>query len=158
MSYTIEPGASSPEGATWVPDRDGTNFALFARNATRVELCLFSEPRGPEVQRLDMPERVENVWRGFVPGIKPGQLYGYRVHGPYEPQNGYRFNPAKLLIDPYARAIACRGDWQEPVCGYRLGGQAEDLDLVRVGLGDPHLSDGGDGAHVIGARCQGDSN
>ena len=128
MAFSIEPGAGSPQGATWTADREGTNFALFARNATRVELCLFDEPLGPEVQRLDLPERVEHVWRGFVPGIRPGQLYGYRVHGPYEPPNGYRFNPAKLLIDPYARAIAGRVDWQEPVFGYPLGEPAEDLE------------------------------
>src|ERR1051326_2517556 len=69
------------------------------------------------------------IWHGFLPDARPGQLYGYRVHGPYEPNNGYRFNPAKLLIDPYARAIAGRVDWREPVFGYQLGGEAEDLAL-----------------------------
>jgi isoamylase len=127
MPFTVQPGAGSPQGATWDPRRGGTNFSLFARNASRVELCLFDAPDGPEVQRLDLPERIENVWRGFVPEAKPGQLYGYRVHGPYEPHNGYRFNAAKLLIDPYARAIAGRVNWQEPVFGYPLGGEQEDL-------------------------------
>jgi isoamylase len=128
MSYTVEPGCGFPQGATWDADRGGTNFALFARNATRVELCLFDDPTGPEAKRFDLPERVEHVWRGFVPDVRPGQLYGYRVHGPYQAQNGHRFNPAKLLIDPYARAIAGRIDWNEPVFGYRLGGEAEDLE------------------------------
>jgi isoamylase len=130
MAFSIEEGGegnSAPQGAIWDPARGGTEFALFARNATRVELCLFDGLDGGEAQRLEMPRRVEHVWRGFVPGLKPGQLYGYRVDGPYEPANGYRFNAAKLLVDPYARAIAGRVDWQPPVFGYPLGGEAEDL-------------------------------
>src|SRR5579872_2275459 len=116
------------QGATWDAARGGTNFCLFARNATRVELCLFDASSGAAEQRLDLPERVEHLWHAFVPGVQPGQLYGYRVHGPYEPDDGYRFNPAKLLIDPYARAIGGRIDWQQPVFGYRLDREAQDLE------------------------------
>ncbi len=128
MSHRTEPGSPSPQGAHWDASRKGTNFALFARNATRVELCLFDAVDGAQVERLDMPDRVEHVWHAFVPDVGPGQLYGYRVHGPYEPNNGYRFNPAKLLIDPYARAIAGDVNWNEPVFGYRLGAEVEDLE------------------------------
>jgi len=98
------PGRPYPLGATW--DGAGVNFALFSEHATAVELCLF---RGPDASqaREGMPlrERTDLVWHGYVPGLGPGQLYGYRVHGPYSPDQGLRFNPAKLLIDPYARAL-----------------------------------------------------
>jgi isoamylase len=127
MPRTVEPGWSQPEGATWGPDRGGTNFSLFARNATRVELCLFDAEDGNE-ERVDLPERVEHLWRGMLPGVGPGQLYGYRVHGPYAPANGYRFNPAKLLIDPYAKSIAGDVNWKQPVFGYQLGGDKQDLE------------------------------
>ncbi|MBV9577548.1 MAG: glycogen debranching protein GlgX [Chloroflexi bacterium] len=128
MPYEIQMGVGLPQGATWDSGLNGTNFSLFARNATRVELCLFEGPAGKQEQRLELPEPVEHVWQGFVPGVRPGQLYGYRVHGAYAPESGNRFNPAKLLIDPYARAIAGGVDWQQPVFGYRLGGVAQDLD------------------------------
>src|SRR5512135_1856243 len=95
-SMRIQPGQSYPLGATW--DGLGVNFALFSEHATRVELCLFDSPKAQaEVQRIILPEHADMVWHGYVHDIRPGQLYGYRVHGPYEPQAGHRFNPPKLL-------------------------------------------------------------
>ncbi|MCG8347693.1 MAG: glycogen debranching enzyme GlgX, partial [Chloroflexales bacterium] len=99
---TIWPGRPYPLGATW--DGQGVNFALFSAHATRVELCLFDsleEPRDSE--RINLAERTDDIWHCYIPGIRPGQLYGYRVYGPYNPQQGHRFNPAQLLIDPYSR-------------------------------------------------------
>ena len=102
---TIYPGTQYPLGATW--DGKGVNFALFADNATNVELCLFKSSADKSAfATIKLIERTHQVWHGYVPGIGPGQLYGYRVHGPYDPGNGHRFNPNKLLIDPYAKAIA----------------------------------------------------
>src|SRR3972149_10402039 len=99
-----QPGRSYPLGATW--DGLGVNFALFAEHATRVELCLFDSPKATvETERIVLPEQADMVWYGYVRDIRPGQLYGYRIHGPYEPQAGHRFNPNKLLLDPYAKAI-----------------------------------------------------
>ena len=100
----ILPGSPYPLGATW--DGKGVNFALFSEHATAVDLCLYAGPRGNrELARLELPEYTNQTWHGYVPDLGPGQRYGYRVHGPYEPANGHRFNPAKLLLDPYARAI-----------------------------------------------------
>src|SRR5689334_22642723 len=127
MPPGVSPGQPHPLGATWDAARTGTNFAVFSEHATRVELCLFDEPWGPEVARVQLPKRAYHVWHGFVPGIRPGQLYGYRIYGPYAPRQGHRFNPAKLLIDPYAKAIAGRVDWAKPVFGYRFGRRSEDL-------------------------------
>src|SRR5919202_4136559 len=112
----VWPGRPFPPGATW--DGEGTNFALFAEAAEAVELCLFDN--GDE-QRLMLREVDAHMWHGYVPGISPGQHYGFRVHGPYDPARGQRFNPAKLLIDPYARAIDGELDWQREVYGYVLG-------------------------------------
>ena len=100
----VLPGSAQVFGATW--DEEGVDFALFSANATRVELCLFDGPDGTtETHRLELPERTGDVWHGRVQGLEPGQLYGYRVHGPWNPAEGHRFNPRKLLIDPYARAL-----------------------------------------------------
>ena len=104
MAARIWPGRPFPLGAHH--DGEGVNFALFSETATRVELCLFDAPDGPERERLTLPERTDHVFHGFVPGLAPGQLYGFRVYGPNDPANGLRFNPNKLLVDPYARAIA----------------------------------------------------
>jgi glycogen operon protein len=125
MPPIVWPGRPDPLGATW--DGQGTNFALYAPDASRVELCLFEEVYGKESARIALPEQTRNVWHGYVPGIDPGQLYGYRVHGRYAPREGLRFNPNKLLIDPYARAIAGAVDWQAPIFAYRLGSRTEDL-------------------------------
>jgi glycogen operon protein len=120
----VRPGSRFPLGAT--PDGEGTNFALFSENAKRVELCLFDE-NGRNERCVPLRETSAHVWHGYLPGIGPGQRYGYRVDGPWDPENGHRFNASKLLIDPYARALTGDVDWDEPVFGYRLG----KSDLVR---------------------------
>jgi isoamylase len=125
MPLTIWPGRPDPLGATW--DGHGTNFAVFAQHATRVELCLFDEVQGKETARIALPEKTRNIWHVYLQGVGPQQLYGYRVHGRYAPREGFRFNPNKLLIDPYARAISGRIDWNAPVFAYRLGSRTEDL-------------------------------
>ena len=101
MSREVWPGEPFPLGATW--DGEGTNFSLFSENADSVELCLFDEDGAEE--RIEVCDQTAFNWHGYVPGVGPGQRYGYRVHGPYDPRAGHRFNPAKLLIDPYAKAI-----------------------------------------------------
>ncbi|MEA2503247.1 MAG: isoamylase, partial [Actinomycetota bacterium] len=104
------PGRPAPLGATW--DGEGVNFALFSRDATGVDLCLFDDASdGTEAYWVRMTERTDFVWHAFLPDVRPGQLYGYRVHGPYAPSEGHRFNPNKLLIDPYAKAIDGVVDW-----------------------------------------------
>ncbi|MEE2861659.1 MAG: glycogen debranching protein GlgX [Pseudomonadota bacterium] len=100
---------------------DGTNFALFSENATAVELCLFDETGKKELHRLPLPEMEGGIWFGFLPGIMPGQVYGYRVHGPYEPHEGHRFNPNKLLLDPYARELRGEIIWDDALHGYTIG-------------------------------------
>jgi glycogen operon protein len=113
----VWPGSAYPLGASY--DGSGTNFALFSEVADRVELCLF-DPDGTE-SRIDLPEMDGFVWHAFVPGIEPGQRYGYRVHGPYEPEHGLRCNPAKLLLDPYAKAVEGSVDWHPSLFSYDLG-------------------------------------
>jgi len=119
------PGSPFPLGAT--PDDEGVNFALFSRHAQKVELCLFDETGRHEIQRLELRERTDFVWHGYVPGLKAGTLYGYRVHGPYAPEEGHRFNPNKLAIDPYAKSIVGSIEWSDAQFGYRIGDQEEDL-------------------------------
>ena len=114
----VWPGSPSPLGATW--DGEGTNFALFSESARSVDLCLF-DAQGRETS-LPLTEVDAFVWHGYVPGVGPGQRYGYRVDGPYEPWNGHRFNRSKLLVDPYARAIDGELDWDDSVFGYKVGG------------------------------------
>jgi isoamylase len=114
----VWPGQPRPLGASW--DGDGTNFAVFAEDADAVELALFDE-QGRE-RRLRLPEVTAHVWHGYVPGVRPGQRYGFRVHGPYDPDRGHRHNPAKLLLDPYARAIDGEVDWDPAMFGYPMGG------------------------------------
>ncbi len=125
MPPTAWPGRPDPLGATW--DGRGTNFALYAQPATRVELCLFDDTSGKETARIALPDQTRNVFHGYLQGVGPGQLYGFRVHGRYAPREGLRFNPNKLLMDPYARAIAGEVDWSTPVFAYRLGSRTEDL-------------------------------
>jgi glycogen operon protein len=122
---TIWPGKPFPLGATL--DAQGVNFALFSENATGVELCLFDESGLQEVERIPLPEQTYGIWHAYLPGITAGQLYGYRVDGPYAPQEGHRFNPAKLLIDPYAKAIDGQIQWDDAVFGYTLGHPDADL-------------------------------
>src|SRR5688572_4434331 len=120
------PGNPLPRGATW--DGEGVNFALFSENATGVELCLYEGTKGSEeMARIRLVERTDFIWHVYVPGLGPGQRYGYRVHGPYEPMQGHRFNPAKLLIDPYARAIDGHVRWNPHIFGYTLGHPDADL-------------------------------
>lgn len=122
----LRPGSPYPLGATW--DGSGVNFSLFSENATKVELCLFDGPDGThERQRIVLPEYTDHVWHGYLSGIRLGQLYGYRVYGPYEPDAGHRFNPAKLLIDPYTKAISGTIRWSDAIFGYRMGDPAEDF-------------------------------
>jgi isoamylase len=119
-------GKPAPLGATY--EGAGTNFALFSQHATQVELCLFNSVHDTkEWCRILLPEKTHHVWHGFVPNLKPGQLYGYRVHGLYEPQKGFRFNPNKLLLDPYAKVIARPLQWADELFGYRIGDKEEDL-------------------------------
>ena len=123
---TVYPGDPYPLGATW--DGEGVNFAVYADNATKVELCLFSSPEDEvESFKIKLVERTHHVWHAYFPGIQPGQLYGYRVHGNYDPQNGHRFNPSKLLIDPYAKAVAGTIYWNDALFGYEVGNPEEDL-------------------------------
>lgn len=120
------PGRSYPLGATW--DGEGVNFALFSENATKVELCLFDgHDSAHESHRIPVEERTDQVWHLYLPEARPGQHYGYRIHGPYEPEAGHRFNPAKLLIDPYAKAISGTIEWSDAMFGYRIGDAAADL-------------------------------
>ncbi|HEX8722062.1 MAG TPA: glycogen debranching protein GlgX [Pyrinomonadaceae bacterium] len=122
----VWPGQPYPLGATW--DGAGVNFALFSEHATGVELCLFDAgDDARETARVRLAERTDLVWHAYLPEARPGQLYGYRVHGPYEPQAGHRFNPHKLLVDPYAKAIASTVRWDDSVFGYQLGSQSADL-------------------------------
>jgi isoamylase len=126
MKITTYPGKSFPLGATW--DGKGVNFTLYSENATGVELCLFNAPDDEiESERIKITEYSELVWHVYIPGLKPGQLYGYRVSGPYEPENGHRFNPNKLLLDPYAKAISGTINWDDSLFGYEIGSPDEDL-------------------------------
>ncbi len=119
MSNAVYPGSPYPLGATY--DGNGVNFAIFSEHATGVDLCLFNSTKDfAEPIRLKIKEVSHQVWHIYVPGLKPGQLYGYRVYGPYEPENGHRFNPNKVLIDPYAKAIAGPIQWHESLFGYEM--------------------------------------
>lgn len=121
----VEPGSPYPRGATW--DGGGVNFAVFSAHASKVELCLFDQKGRRETDRIALPEFTHEVWHGYFPDLRPGQLYGYRVHGPYDPQNGHRFNPHKLLIDPYAKALHGEIRWHDALFGYRVGAPRGDL-------------------------------
>jgi glycogen operon protein len=124
-SPRTRPGRPYPLGATW--DGAGVNFALFSEHATAVALCLFDEPDpGKEIRQIRIEQRTDQVWHVYVPGVRPGALYAYRVNGPYEPAQGHRFNPAKTLLDPYARAIAGSLAWHDALFGYRMGSPAGD--------------------------------
>ncbi|MCY1074977.1 glycogen debranching protein GlgX [Archangium lansingense] len=126
MTREVWPGKPYPRGATF--DGTGVNFAVFSQVATRVEVCLFdAQNPSKEVERFDLAAMTDGVWHGYVPGLEPGMLYGLRVHGPYEPQKGHRCNPYKLLVDPYAKALHGDVDWSQPVFGYTLGNDKQDL-------------------------------
>ncbi len=125
----VWPGRPYPRGATW--DGEGVNFALFSEHADKVELCLFDPSGRRELQRITLPERTNHVWHGYLPEARPGLLYGYRVHGPYEPARGHRFNPHKLLLEPYAKDIAGTLRWSDAHFGYRLNHRQADLSFDR---------------------------
>src|SRR5690349_9124185 len=114
----LKEGLPHPLGATW--DGEGTNFALFSAYATRVEVCLVDSKTGRETDRIELPEYTDQVFHGYLLDVGPASFYGYRVHGPYEPEAGHRFNPNKLLLDPYARAHAGKLTWDPAVFGYQL--------------------------------------
>ncbi len=132
MSKEIDavwPGRPHLRGATW--DGQGVNFALFSESAEKVELCLFDPSGRHEVQRLALREQTDQVWHAYLPQARPGQLYGWRVHGPYRPRDGHRFNPNKLLLDPYARNIVGSLRWHDALFGYRIGHDERDLSFDR---------------------------
>ncbi len=114
----IREGLPHPLGASW--DGRGTNFAVFSANATKVEVCIFDDDGDRELQRVALPEYTDQVWHGYLPHIRPGTPYGYRVHGPYEPEAGHRFNPNKLLLDPYACAYMNQLTWDPALFGYQM--------------------------------------
>ncbi|MPZ42718.1 MAG: glycogen debranching protein GlgX [Betaproteobacteria bacterium] len=125
----IWPGRSYPLGATW--NGEGVNFALFSEHAEKVELCLFSADGRRETQRIEVRENTDHVWHCYLPEARPGWLYGYRVHGPYRPEEGHRFNPAKLLLDPYARNIVGGLRWSDAMFCYTIGNRRDDLSFDR---------------------------
>ena len=125
----VDEGLPFPLGATW--DGRGVNFALYSHHATAVDLCLFDPTGRRETDRISLPCRTDDVFHCYLPDVRPRQLYGYRVHGPYEPENGHRFNPHKLLIDPYARQLVGRIRWNDSLYGYRIGTQRSDLTMDR---------------------------
>jgi glycogen operon protein len=122
----IWPGSPYPLGATW--DGEGVNFAIFSEHATSVRLLLFEDAHaGVASTVITLNETTDQVWHVYLPDVRPGALYGYKVDGPYEPENGHRFNPSKLLIDPYAKAVSGPIDWNDDLFGYTLGDPDEDL-------------------------------
>lgn len=126
IAMRIWSGRPYPLGATF--DGAGVNFALFSEHATKVELCLFeSSESKQESQRFEMPEHTDQVWHGYLPDAEPGQLYGFRVHGPYDPAQGHRFNPHKIVLDPYAKAIGRDLTWDDSLWGYKIGDDDADL-------------------------------
>jgi len=122
-------GRPEPLGATW--DGAGVNFALFSGHAQRVQLCLFDESGRREIAQIELTEHAHHVWHVYLPQARPGLLYGYRVYGLYDPEHGHRFNPNKLLIDPYAKAIVGQTHWSDAQFGYRMGSANEDLSFDR---------------------------
>ncbi len=120
---SIGPGKAFPMGASF--DGEGVNFAVFSANAEAIDLCLFSEDGRKELSRLRFRERDGDVWHMHVRGLTPGTRYGFRAQGPYQPEQGHRFNPNKLLIDPYAKKLDGRLRWSDAVMGYRVGSRAD---------------------------------
>ena len=121
----IKEGSPAAHGAIW--DGQGTNFTLFSAHATKVEVCLFDSAGTKEQERIALPEYTDQIWHGYIPDVSPGSVYGYRVHGPYAPTEGHRFNPNKLLLDPYARAHTGKLTWAPEIFGYTIGSDDADL-------------------------------
>lgn len=134
MNRDVFPGKPFPLGATW--DGKGVNFALYSENADHVELCLFDE--NEKETRIPVKDMDSHVWHVYLPGVEPRQKYGYRVHGPFEPQNGHRFNSNKLLLDPYAKAISGTVNWHDSLFGYEVGNDAADLSFNNTDSA-PHM-------------------
>jgi glycogen operon protein len=121
----VREGNAEAHGAIW--DGKGTNFTLFSSAATKVEVCLFDSSGGTELERIALPEYTDQIWHGYIPDVAPGSVYGFRVHGPYAPDEGHRFNPNKLLLDPYARAHVGQLKWSPECFGYTIGAEGDDL-------------------------------
>ena len=126
---SVWPGRPDPRGATW--DGEGVNFALFSEHADAVELCIFDDTGRRELQRIALGERTDQVWHCYLPEARPGMLYGYRVHGPYSPDEGHRFNAHKLVLDPYAMQISGALRWSDALFGYTVGHKRGDLSIDR---------------------------
>src|SRR5581483_2285643 len=125
----LEGGRPYPLGAVW--DGLGVNFAVFSAHAEKVELCLFDSSGRRETARLALPEWTDEVWHGYLPNADPGLVYGFRAYGPYQPEQGHRFNPAKLLLDPYAKSLLGNLRWTDAVFGYRINSPRADLSMDR---------------------------
>lgn len=125
----VWPGNPYPRGASW--DGEGVNFAIYSQHAEKIELCLFDDSGRYERQRIELRERTDHVWHCYLPEARPGQAYGYRAHGPYKPEAGHRFNPNKLLLDPYARDTVGALRWGDALYGYTIGHRREDLSFDR---------------------------
>ena len=125
LKHRVREGQPFPIGAH--SDGKGVNFALFSANATKVEVCLFDSSGKTEIERIALPEYTDQIFHGWLPDVGPAQIYGYRVHGPYEPDAGHRFNPNKLLLDPYARAHFGELTWDHSIFGYTIGHPDDDL-------------------------------
>jgi isoamylase len=122
----VWPGSPRPIGATW--DGEGVNFAIFSEHATNVQLCLFEDEASAEpLAVINMPEQTDHIWHAYLPDVRPGALYAYRVDGPYAPEEGHRFNVNKLLIDPYAKAVSGPIRWSDDLFGYTVGDTEADL-------------------------------
>ena len=121
----LDAGSPYPLGATCVGE--GVNFAVFSANAEKIELCIFDAAGKRELKRIPLPECTDEVWHGYLPDVGPGLVYGYRAHGAYEPERGHRFNPNKLLLDPYARKLVGQIKWNDALHGYKVKDKREDL-------------------------------
>ena len=130
QSVKIRSGRAYPLGATY--DGKGVNFALFSANAEKVELCLYDKSGVTEQLRVAITENDHNIWHAYIQGLEPGQVYGYRVYGPYDPLNGKRFNPNKLLLDPYARKIIGKLIWHKAIFGYDVDSPDKDLSFSEL--------------------------
>jgi glycogen operon protein len=129
LPTSLDAGRPYPLGSSW--DGLGINFAVFSANAEKIELCLFDEGGRREIARLPLPEYDEEIWHGYLPHADPGLVYGYRAYGPYDPGQGHRFNPAKLLLDPYAKSVIGGVRWTDAVFGYRINSARKDLSMDR---------------------------
>jgi isoamylase len=118
LKAQLSEGHPHPRGATW--DEKGTNFAIFSEHATKVEVCIFDADGKEEIERIELPEYTNQIWHGYIPGVRAGTRYGYRVYGPYDPENGHRFNHNKLLLDPYACAYSGHLEWNPALFGYKM--------------------------------------